>query len=205
MVEIRRLSLPKPAVQIRSLTSPELDPHSRRTGLRPERIKVVKRLRKDHLPPTPMPTPCVIWQGSADPQGYGRRKVLVGVVDGQRVWKPVSMHRWVIQQVLGRDLTPDEVILHLCDNPICYRYDHLKLGTVQMNNLDMLIKKRNVLPPQTIRHGETNGNAKYSDDDVADVLNLLELGKTQAQVAIQLGISKSHVQRIAAGTARRQP
>ena len=59
MVEIRRLSLPKPAVQIRSLTSPELDPHSRRTGLRPERIKVVKRLRKDHLPPTPMPTPVV--------------------------------------------------------------------------------------------------------------------------------------------------
>lgn len=34
------------------------------------------------------------------------------------------------------------VVMHRCDNPPCYRLDHLQLGTVADNNRDTHIKNR---------------------------------------------------------------
>lgn len=191
-------------IQIRKLTRPELDPHSRRRGIVAEKVLVVRRLRRDFPPGTVLDTPCVIWQGSADRNGYGRRKVLVGVEDGERVWKTISMHRWVMEQVLGRQLSSDETVMHRCDNPICYRVDHLRIGSIRLNNLDMFAKKRNVLPPRTVRYGTDNGNSTIPDDTVEEALSLIACGWSQARVAIHLGISTSHINRIVHGHARRK-
>lgn len=72
----------------------------------------------------------------------------------------MKLHRWVFEQVLGRRLTNQETVLHLCDNPPCYRYDHLRLGTVQENNADMKAKGRASKPPVNRLYGAANPNSK---------------------------------------------
>ena len=121
MVQIRRL---QPLVQIR-LPGGRVPDHHRTY------VQVRRRLA-DHPAPTPQPTPCRLWQGATDRSGYGKMKQ---AVDGVR--KTVFVHRWVMEQALGRRLSPDEVILHACDNPPCFRVDHLSVGSVQDNNADM--------------------------------------------------------------------
>ena len=100
------------------------------TGTRhtPNRVHVVRR-RVDFPPPTPQSTPCVLWQGSVDRDGYGRFKRYVG--DKRET---VRVTRWVMEQATGRKLRPDEFILHACDNPPCFRVDHLSIGSAADNN-----------------------------------------------------------------------
>ena len=38
------------------------------------------------------------------------------------------LHRWVWEQVNG-PIPPGMVVMHRCDNPPCFRLDHLMLGT----------------------------------------------------------------------------
>lgn len=103
-----------------------------------DRNMVVRRTLAEHPAPTPQPTPCRIWQGQVR-KGYGYRG------DGSRV------HRWVMEQALGRPLTDQEVVMHLCDNRPCFRFDHLRVGTIAENNADMVAKGRNRKGP--IRRG----------------------------------------------------
>ena len=62
---------------------------------------------------------------SLNDNGYGYMKV-----DGKR-WRT---HRWVVAQIDGEEAIEGKVVLHLCNEPSCYRYDHLKIGTQSENN-----------------------------------------------------------------------
>ena len=196
MVEIRKL---QPTVKLRKLTP--VDMRESRTPRAPN-LLVVERRRKDFLPPTALDTPCVIWQGSMDPDGYGRRKIKVRPGTGpNQGWTTISMHRWVVEQVLGRKLRKDEVVMHLCDNRICYRHDHLEIGTTQSNTADMVGKGRNKKPPVHHYRGTTNPNARLTEGHIAWVKELSAAGHYQRTISQMTGISRSHVQRILAGTA----
>ena len=65
--------------------------------------------------------------------GYGYR-----TVDGKR-WRT---HRWVVAQIDGEEAIEGKVVMHKCDNPACYRYDHLAIGTQTDNMRDMSDKGR---------------------------------------------------------------
>lgn len=58
--------------------------------------------------------------------------------------KNVRIHRWVVAQIHGWEALEGKVVMHLCDNPGCFRYDHLRIGTVAENLRDMYSKGRNV-------------------------------------------------------------
>lgn len=83
--------------------------------------------------------------------------------------------------------------MHRCDNPPCFRYDHLLLGTHHDNNLDMLAKgrdrhgttgPRNPAP----KHGEHNGRARLTWDDVAVIRQRLAVGDSQAAIAADYAV-----------------
>jgi len=69
-------------------------------------------------------TPCIEWPNAKTSDGYGVKQV-----DG----KPMYVHRWVIEKLDDIKLTNQDVVRHQCDNPPCFRYDHLKVGTYGQN------------------------------------------------------------------------
>jgi hypothetical protein len=192
MVEIRRL---QPLVQLRLPQRPQAaGPYVR------QKLKVVVRRRRDFPPPTPQATPCVLWQGSVDRQGYGRRKV-----DRRGMRVTIGVHRWVMEQVLGRTLESGEFILHACDNPPCYRVEHLSVGSVYDNNRDMLVKGRATKPPVNVFRGELHPMAKLSEAQVRRIHKMREAGFTVRTIAEEFAVSRSQVQRIVSGKRWQSP
>lgn len=184
MVEIRKLT---PSFKI-ALPGGRVPDHARNG------FTVVRRRVDDFPPPTPQPTPCRIWQGSVDRQGYGRMK---RARDGVR--STVFVHRWVMEELLGRRLRADEVILHACDNPPCFRIDHLSVGTVQDNNADMRAKGRGTKPPVNRYEGECHPMAKLSAHQVRAIRGHYQSGLSAKTIAEMFDIHRSTVNRIVKG------
>lgn len=84
------------------------------------------------LAPTPLDTPCREWRGRRHPHGYGLIK---------RSGRNAYIHRLVWALVNG-PIPDGMVVMHRCDNPPCFRLDHLQLGTVKDNIVDAANKGR---------------------------------------------------------------
>ena len=93
-------------------------------------------------------TPCREWQGRRQSCGYGIKR------QPSRGRKTVYAHRWVVEQAgvdkYGTPWDPSLKVLHDCDNPPCFRYDHLRLGTVADNTRDMHERGRWNLHPDDV-------------------------------------------------------
>lgn len=122
-------------------------------------------------------TPCVVWTGSADEQGYGHRRF-----DGKRQ----RVHRIAVAEVDGWDAIEGKVVMHLCDNPPCYRYDHLRIGTPADNNGDARLKGRTA-------RGAKQWKSKLTDADVVEILAAVERGETHKAIAVRFGIDRTNV------------
>lgn len=99
---------------------------------------------------TQLDSPCREYHGTRNGKGYGQMKV-----DG----RIRSVHRWIMELALGRQLVPGEVVMHLCDNPPCFRVSHLRVATQRENIRDAVAKGRHRMG---IKPGETNGSAKLT-------------------------------------------
>lgn len=80
---------------------------------------------------------CIEWDGYRDHRGYGRR----GTREAVRKYGTVLLHRQVWIDACG-PIAPGLVVMHLCDNPACYRIEHLAVGTQAENLADMRRKGR---------------------------------------------------------------
>jgi len=85
--------------------------------------------------------------------GYGRR--------GRTL-----IHRWVWEQVNG-PIPTDMIVMHLCDNPPCYRLSHLRLGTRAENQQDMVNK------------GRKRGGRRTGDEKLCSKGHLLDEANTR--------------------------
>jgi hypothetical protein len=87
---------------------------------------------------------CLVWTGSRDEFGYGEFRAYGTLV---RVHRAV----WIERHGPIPDETP--FVLHRCDNPPCFRDEHLYLGTHADNSIDKTSKgrhaRRNAPPPGT--------------------------------------------------------
>lgn len=186
MVQIRRL---QPSVKIALPTKPKKPVNWPST-----KKQVVRRL-VDFPPPTPQPTPCRLWQGSCDPFGYGRMKRK----NARGKWETVKVYRWVMEEVLGRKLASHEFILHACDNPPCYRLDHLSVGSAKDNNLDMMLKGRHVPPPVNKLIGSLHPMAKFTDAQVRKIRRDFETGVRAETLAKEYGVDRATIRRMVKG------
>lgn len=151
--------------------------------------------------PTPLETPCIVTRGPLDTEGYGLKLTDERRKDGRRKYR--KLHRWVVEQSIGRQLGPDEVVMHRCDNPPCYRLDHLVIGTPAENNADRTRKGR------THRHatwtgphliGQDHARAKLTDEQVFAIRRLIANGGiTQRDIAERFGVSPALITRIKQG------
>lgn len=100
-------------------------------------------------------------------------------------------YRWIFELVKGVTLTPDQFILHSCDNggyPVgCGNPAHLRLGSREENTNDAIQRERLGLPKTVVRAIRT----------------LLEQGKTQQEVSELYGIARTTVSAIATGRSHK--
>lgn len=76
---------------------------------------------------------CLVWTGACHPQGYGL------IRKGRKHW---YAHRLAWAEQNGPIPSETPQVLHRCDNPPCWRLDHLWLGTTADNMADMSAKGR---------------------------------------------------------------
>lgn len=107
---------------------------------------------------TQLDTPCREWQGGrsgkhgkhGDQGGYGVRRAIGPSGKLQKVY----VHRWIMAQIYGWPALHGKLIMHLCDNPPCFRFDHLRIGTATDNANDAVHKGRNWQTAKThCKHG----------------------------------------------------
>lgn len=105
---------------------------------------------------------CWIWTG-AQSSGYGKISV------SYRVSEYAHRVSWALHY---GPIPGDLFVCHTCDNPSCVRPDHLFLGTVKDNAVDMVSKQRAVFQqhPEKSPKGEAHGMVKLTDDQVREML-----------------------------------
>lgn len=81
---------------------------------------------------------CWIWTSTISSNGYPT----IGHA-GQSLY----VHRWMLEQVLGRHLAAGEFTCHHCDRPACVNPAHLFVGTPADNVADMHAKGRGITTP----------------------------------------------------------
>ena len=79
-------------------------------------------------------TPCREWQGPKAHNGYGLR--WTSKFTSRRV------HRQIMEMVYGPEAIKGKVVMHLCDNPSCFRFDHLRIASQSDNMQDCATKGR---------------------------------------------------------------
>lgn len=79
---------------------------------------------------------------SKDKDGYSRIATNRGYVHYDIKKHTGKAHRVKWEQETGDLLAPTDVIMHICDNPGCINFDHLRKGTQYDNIHDMINKHR---------------------------------------------------------------
>lgn len=146
-----------------------------------ERRSVIRRSLAEFPPPTPLSTPCRLWQGPVDQDGYGHRS------GGAR------MHRWAWEQANG-PIPHGQLVMHRCDHPPCYRLDHLRLGTHLDNATDRRVKGRAFRP-----HGELAPARRLTAAEVGAILSKGPTGRRVTELAEQYGVNQTAIRDVVAG------
>lgn len=101
---------------------------------------------------------CWIWLGSSDKDGYGIKRF-----NG----KQGRAHRASYFSFKG-EIPEGMCVCHKCDKPSCINPEHLWLGTISDNSIDMYEKGRG-----NDNRGSKNGKSVLVEDDVKLIKHLL--------------------------------
>lgn len=123
---------------------------------------------------------CWVWRGTKA-QKPNREGLAYGSYSA--AGKSVRAHRFAFHVSTGVD-PADLVVMHSCDNPSCVNPGHLKLGTIQDNNLDRDTKGR-----KRLYSGSRHGLAKLTEKDVADIRAALGSGARKTDLAKKYNVS----------------
>jgi len=132
------------------------------------------------------PWGCWEWQGSLNGRGYGQM-----AAGGDR---PLLVPRAAYMAWVG-PIPNGMIVRHTCDNPPCFRPEHLVLGTRADNTRDAVVRQR-------VANGERKPH-KLTDLQVAEIRSRYAGGgETQMSLANEYGVSPSLVGMIANGKRR---
>lgn len=118
---------------------------------------------------------CWTWTGYIQTNGYAKFHL-----DGRPRWA----HR--VAWLLTHGPVPEGLLVcHHCDNPRCVRPDHLFLGTVQDNALDMVHKGRcgSWEGAPHLERGEARYNVRLNPERVREIRRRHAAGATLADLA----------------------
>jgi HNH endonuclease len=137
----------------------------------------VKRTYAEYPAPTEVPGTgiCRLWQGAIDRDGYGvlsdphPTRGNSGRSDKAYPHRKVRAHRWVYEAVHG-PIPPGLVVRHKCDNRLCFKLEHLELGSVAENNAD------------TAKRGHAGPVLSFAPSELEMIVELKSLGWTYERI-----------------------
>ena len=141
------------------------------------------------------PDVCWPWTEGLDTYGYGQF-----FYEG----KGLPAHR-ALFLMDGDTLTPDQLVLHSCDNPPCVNRLHLRIGTRADNTADMIARKRQATGAQITANrntatGERAGLAKLTEEQVRAIRTRYAAGGiTQLKLGAEYGVHQTGISRIVLG------
>lgn len=129
-------------------------------------------------------TGCHEWIGTFQSTGYGF------------FWygnRNVYAHRFSYETFVTK-ISKNDVIMHLCDNPKCVNYNHLKSGSQSENIKDMVKKNRQAI-------GSKIGSSKLTDNQVLDIKKALinPYPGLQSELAKKYGVTTTIISGIKKG------
>lgn len=147
------------------------------------------------------PDECWEWQRGRTGDGYGAFIIYLQIV--------VSAHRIAYLLHIGIDPVGKIVRHYICDNPPCCNPQHLQAGTSADNAQDMVRNGRSLIGdknpmrkyPDKVLRGEKNGNSRYTETIVLEMLALQAQGMSQRAIARQFKVPIVMAQRILNRTA----
>lgn len=144
----------------------------------PQNALALLRQMLEHVPEN---NACLEWPRSHDTSGYG----LIGVGG-----KKQKAHRLAYREKIGP--IPDGLkVCHKCDNPPCFRPDHLFVGSDLDNRLDCVSKGRANLP-----RGDAHPRSKLTEKDVLDIRARLATGESQTAISQDYPVTNQMILRI---------
>jgi hypothetical protein len=123
------------------------------------------------------PDGCWLWLGSKRPDkhgGYGLIKI-----DGRQT----RAHRVSYETYKGK-IPEGLFVCHTCDVPLCVNPNHLFLGTLQENNLDMYLKGRNYSSS-----GDKNPRSKLREADIPVIIQMRNTGMLYTKIGEQFNVT----------------
>jgi hypothetical protein len=124
-------------------------------------------------------TGCWLWMAGRDSWGYG-----VFWMGGRQ-----CRANRVCFELTSGPIPEGKQVLHRCDNPQCVNPEHLFLGTNRDNVDDKVAKGRQP-------RGETNGRAKLSDEQAAEIGRRRRAGECATALAREFGVSQQRVSQL---------
>lgn len=143
-----------------------------------------------------MTTACRVYRGYRNANGYARvpfgaeRRDALGRRRGRAM---VLLHRWIVEQVEGVPLADGEVVMHTCDTPGCFLYEHLRRATQADNVADCEAKGRGRRV-----HGRGHPHAKLTDEQARAIATRSD---SVDVLAAEFAVSPTLVRKIKAGEA----
>jgi uncharacterized protein (DUF433 family) len=136
---------------------------------------------------------CWLWTGYTTAEGYGQ----IQSGNGEGV---LLAHRVSWELHFG-PLADGMNVCHDCDNPPCIRPDHLFEGTQKDNMADAALKGRirNQYPEMEPTRGSDHWNAKLTEDQVVEILNLRNQGLSYAKIAERYAVIPQYIGEICRG------
>ena len=123
---------------------------------------------------------CWFWTGDRNTFGYG-----VVTTGRGKTRRRAQAHRYVYEKLVG-PIPSGMIVMHKCDNPVCVKPAHLKLGTIAENNADTGNKRRH-------HYGLDHWNGRLSE---ADVVAIRASDAPQMVLAKKYGVHQSHISKL---------
>lgn len=128
---------------------------------------------------------CWLWQASVTIPGYGQ------------FWdksRRIDAHRYSYKANVG-EIPAGMVVMHTCDEKICVRPSHLKVGTQRENLADMYKKNRNRAPETYAKQsGENAWNASFAQEEAESIrLEYETTNTTSRKLAAKYGVAKTTI------------
>lgn len=137
------------------------------------------------------PDDCWEWLGCRTPLGYGH----FGVRREDGKWAPRKAHR-IALELEGVDLAGLQANHH-CDNPGCVNPRHLYAGTQVDNMEDQRRRGRRPESRPPRNFGETNGAARLTAEQVAEIRRLRAAGRrAKGDLDQQFGVNRRTINKI---------